>query len=434
MSLIDVAAERAYLGACIQAPTYAGEAGVMPHEMGHRTRAAILAAILAVSARGEALDTVSVRAELGSRGEADRCTDELLEVTSSISVPTPGLPKRVRALAKARAQREACLRAAGLLEAGRLEDGESELRQAIGEVPDEDPRTLTMREVITKGVESVFERASRSERGERVAITTGVRALDLALGDSPDGSSLGGWEPGDYVVIGGDTNAGKSSLALTMALAAARTGVRVGVVQVEDPEVRVGLRALSMATSIPQWQLRSARLSQSAWQRVASAAHNLADLPMFFQFRIAGSLPAICAAVRALVRLHGCEVVVIDYLQAIQVNAEPRLAVRDVISETRRVAAHAGERPAVVIALSQFRKRDDETTRPSRSDLYESAYIAQKAEHIVLIWKDGGGRLQCVLDKTKDGRTGATWSLARDPDTGQLVSEDDLDSGGDDAS
>lgn len=426
-ALIDRDAERAYLSACLQVPSWAGEAGVMPHEMSTRTRVAILAALLSVTSRGEVLDTVSVRAELQRRGEADRCTEELLELGNVISMPSAHLPKRLRALARARGQREAALRAAALYESGRLEDAESELRQALGDVVDEEPRTLTMHEVVQRGVESVYLRAERLARGERVSITTGVKALDLALGDSPDGSSLGGWEPGDLCVVGGDTNAGKSSLAMTMAFAAARTGVRVGVVQVEDPEARVGLRALSMATSLPQYQLRSGRLSQAAWERVARAAHDLSDLPMFFQFRIAGSLPAICAAVRSLVRVHRCEVVVLDYIGAVQVDTEPRLAARDVLAEVKREASLA-EKPAAVIALSQFRKRDDETSRPSRSDLYESAYIAQKAEHIVLLWKDATGVLRCVLDKTKDGRTGAQWSMSRDPDTGQLVSDGEEDS------
>lgn len=423
--LVDADAERAYLGACIETPTWAGETGVMPHEMGTRTRGLILAAILSVTSRREDLSTVSILSELQRRGEADRCRDELLETTSRISIPSPALPRRIRELAKARSQRESALRAIAHLDAGRLEDGEAELRQSVADVVDEEPRTLTVREVIIAGVERVTERHNATLRGERVSITTGVRALDLALGDNPVDATLGGWEPGDMCVIGGDTNAGKSSLAMTMAFAAARSGVRVGVIQCEDPEARVGLRALSMATSLPQYQLRSGHLSRPAWDRVMSAAEDLASLPMFFQFRIAGTLPSVCAAVRQLVRTHRCEVIVLDYLQAVQVDTEPRLAVRDVIAEVKREASMA-DKPAAVIALSQFRKRDDETTRPSRSDLYESAYIAQKAEHIVLIWKDSTGRLQCVLDKTKDGRTGATWTMSRDPDTGQLVSDDEM--------
>lgn len=424
-ALVDRDAERAHLGACIAVSSWAIEAGIAPHEMSSPARRRILGAVLACATRGEDVSTPTVRAELHRQGHGDSCTEELLEITSSLCVPSVHTTSRVRSLAKARSRCDAARKAVSLYEQGRIEDAEAELREGLHDEPDSEPRTLSMRDVVIKGTEAVFERYEALKEGRATSITTGINALDLALGDDPIDRSAGGWERGDFVVIGGDTNAGKSSLAMTMAFASARQGVRVGVVQVEDPETRVGLRALSMATQLPQYQLRSGRLSMPAMERVALAANAMAELPMFFEFRIAGTLPEITSAIRRLVRSKGCEVVVLDYLQAVQVDEEPRLAVRDVISETKRAAA-SGDKPAVVIALSQFRKRETETERPSRSDLYESAYIAQKAEHIVLCWKDSGGVLRCVLDKTKDGRTGAQWSLTRDPDTGQLVSEDDL--------
>lgn len=423
-ALVDREAERAHLGACIAQPSWAGESRLMPHELTGAARQRILAAVLSCAARGEDVTTITIRAELHRMGEGDRHLEELLEVTSDIRIPSAHTTARLRTLARARAKRDAAAKAVALYEAGRIEDAEAELSETVHEEPDAEPKTLSMRDVLIRGVELVTARAQALAEGRATSITSGIRALDLALGDDPTASTVGGWEPGDFVCIGGDTNAGKSSLAMTMAYSAARQGIRVGVVQVEDPEARVGLRALSMATQIPQYALRSGRLTSGAWDRVTRAAMDMSDLPMFFEFRIAGTLPEITSAIRRLVRGKGCEVVVLDYLQAVQVDEEPRLAVRDVISETKR-AASSGAKPAVVIALSQFRKRESENERPSRSDLYESAYIAQKADHIVLIWKDSQGVLRCVLDKTKDGRTGAQWALSRDPDTGQLVSEDD---------
>lgn len=428
-ALVDRTAERAHLASCLSVQSWAGESGLMPHEMSSPQRQRILAAVLACAARGEQVDTVSVRAELHRMGEGDRCTEELLEVSNALCVPSAFTATRLRTLAKARSRRDAALKAASLYEAGRIEDAEAELREATGDEPEGEGRTLSMRDLVTRGVEIAHERTLAVEAGRPTSITTGIRALDVALGDDPAGVVLGGWEPGDFVVLGGDTNAGKSSLAMAMAYRAARQGVRVGIVQVEDPEARVGLRALSMATQIPQHTLRSGRMSMNCWDRVARASTAMAELPMWFEFRIAGTLPEIGSAIRRLVRGKGCQVVVLDYLQAVQVDEEPRLAVRDVVSECKRAASSGMDVPAVVVGLSQFRKRQDETERPSRSDLFESAYIAQKAEHIVLCWKDSSGALRCVLDKTKDGRTGAQWAMHRDPDTGQLVSEDEVEEG-----
>ena len=114
-----------------------------------------------------------------------------------------------------------------------------------------------------------------------------------------------------------------------------------------------------------------------------------------------------------------------DYLQAIQMRGggEARHDMRDIIAQTKRAASIGLDVPAAVVALSQFRKRENTEQRPTREDLYESAYIAQKAEHIVLLWKQAGV-LNAVLDKTKDGRTGATFQLLRGA-SGQLMDADE---------
>lgn len=427
-ALVDVELERVFLGACLMDAEYRESCGIHPHEMSSPAHRDILATMHA--AKGT-VDSVSLRADLEKRGMG-RHLEAFDAIFLTVPYVSPSFAPRLRELAKSRAMRDAALRAVAAFDAGRLEDGAGELTACLADAGESVSETtsLSATELIIRGIESVTERSQLAEQGRPVALTTGLLSLDIALGDSPDDEEdpvLGGWEPGDYVVIGGDTNVGKSSVALAMMLGAARKGVRVGMVSVEDPVQRTAIRTLSAHSGVAQHTLRGGRLSHADWQRIYSSSKSIADLPMRFEFEVAAGLPTVASAVRRLVRQHKCQIVLVDYLQAIQMRGggEARHDMRDIIAQTKRAASIGVDVPAVVVALSQFRKREHTEQRPTREDLYESAYIAQKAEHIVLLWKQGGV-LNAVLDKTKDGRTGATFQLLRGA-SGQLM---DADAGG----
>lgn len=429
-ALVDPQLERAFLGACFMEPSFVLTSSVLPHQLTTPSRARIFGAMLGLAQKGATIDTLAVRTELVRRGVAAECDDELLAATNTIHVPAEWMPRRLRELAQARDGRERAMRAIGAWDAGRLEEALAEMRAGVGALDpvEDDARGATVGQLVEEAAIEARKANEAVAEGRPVAITTGLPELDALLGDAPHNEApvIGGWEPGDYVVIGGDTNVGKSSVAMTMAWGAAtgRDAVPVGIVQVEDPRGRVAKRSLSLASEIPQHRIRSGRLSDAQWARVERAVEAAKSVPMFFEFRVGGSLPAVCAALRRLRRERGCRVIVVDYLQAVETHEDPRLAMRNIVAATKREAAR-GEGPAsVVIGLSQLRKRDDETARPKRSDLYESAYLAQKAEHIVLMHKTKSGSIELTLDKTKDGRTGRSFQLVRDPDTGRLVDAD----------
>lgn len=430
--LAEPGTERSFLAACFVEGAFATSSGVLPHHFASAPRAMIFGAMLSLAQRGEMLGSALVRTELMRRGMAERCDDELFSLQNEISVPADWMPRRLRELAQARDGRQGAARAMAAWDSGRLDEAIAEMRTAIGllETAEDDDRTKSVGELVDEAAKRAAEARVAATEGRALAITTGLPQLDALLGDAPLGEEAitGGWGPGDYVIVGGDTNVGKSSVAMTMAWGAARSEshVPVGIVQIEDPRERVGNRALALAAELPQYRLRAGKIDEPAWQRIERACRVAKDVPMFFEFRIGASLPSVCAAVRRLRREKGCRVIVIDYLQAVETHEDPRLAMRNIVSQTKR-EAHRGEGPAsVIIGLSQFRKRDDETTRPKRSDLYESAYLAQKAEHIVLMHKTKSGAIELVLDKTKDGKTGRHFELARDPDTGLLVDADSI--------
>ena len=137
-------------------------------------------------------------------------------------------------------------------------------------------------------------------------------------------------------------------------------------------------------------------------------------------YTVGEDLDTIIAAARDMVA-KGCQVIYLDYLQTIIVPRveSRREQMRVILSRFKREL----NRPGVAcagIALSQFRKRENERVAPTRGDLYESNYIAQMAEAILLLWRDEETHLHMILDKAKDAQPGLELMLRRSSVSGML--------------
>jgi replicative DNA helicase len=406
---IDADAEARYLAACMHDDAVLERHPVWPREMGVRTHALILEAMQAARAAGHGTDHVSIAVRLKSAGQLERIGGErALRAIGSVVELHPGpLARHLRTLAVARGVRESAMRAATLAEHD-LAEALRTLRVAAEAVhPDEGSRERfgSLREAVESAYEELAERTKRNAGRTRPAyVTTGIRTLD---------EHIGGWEYGDLIVLGGDTSVGKSTTALYTLCEMAKAGHRPGIISCEDPAARVGRRAISMLSGVPSVAIRKGDLSPWQWEALSGSVAKVGDLEVNLAFCIGEDVDVITEATRTLIKERGCDVILLDYVQAVRVpGMEERLAMREVLSRFKRECNRACP-AALGIVLSQFKRRPDVTQRPARSDLYESGYLEQKADGIVLLWKDADGLLNGVLDKAKDDETGIQFSFAR---------------------
>src|SRR5919198_611318 len=135
------------------------------------------------------------------------------------------------------------------------------------------PRRLEHRH----SVESLVERVDQQRPGETPGDTvpTGFPSVDRLLG--------GGLRRRDLIVLGGDVGAGKSALALGVALRVARqNGETAGVAFLsgEMDEERLMERALAIEGRAAVDELRSARLNDQTRAGIGGAAGRLRGLPV----------------------------------------------------------------------------------------------------------------------------------------------------------
>ncbi|MDG2302072.1 MAG: replicative DNA helicase, partial [Gammaproteobacteria bacterium] len=279
---------------------------------------------------------------------------------------------------------------------------------------------------------SIAERESRSRKGFQPVsdlISSAIDRIDeLFKKDNPiTGVSTGfydldtltsGLQKSDLVIIAGRPSMGKTAFALNIAQhAALKDALPVAVFSMEMPGEQLVTRMLSSLGRIDQSKLRIGKLGDDDWPRLASACAMLNDAKIFIDDTPALSPGDLRARCRRLAREQkGLGLVVIDYLQLMQVSGTKENRATEISEISRSLKALAKELEAPVVALSQLNRSLEQRTdkRPVMSDLRESGAIEQDADVIMFIYRDevyddesvDKGLAEIIISKQRNGPIG----------------------------
>jgi replicative DNA helicase len=351
----------------------------------------IFAAIARLAEDGQPCDVVTVSELLGNRNELAPAGG--LEYLATLANETPGAANVV---AYARILRErSTLRS--LINAG---------NEISGNAYTTDGRTAT--ELVDAAERLVFEIAERGSRGK-----SGFRALKHILPEAVDRIDLlhqsegeitgiptgftefdkltAGLQPGELVVIAGRPSMGKTTLAINIAENAA-IGARVptAIFSMEMPAQQLAFRMISSLGRVNQTHLRTGKFPDEDWSRINTAVQLMSDAPIFIDDTPAMSPTEIRARSRRLKREHGLGLIVLDYMQLMQVPGNKENRATEISEISRSLKALAKELSLPIIALSQLNRSVEQRTdkRPVMSDLRESGAIEQDADLIVFIYRE----------------------------------------------
>ena len=277
----------------------------------------------------------------------------------------------------------------------------------------------------------IAERESRGRRGFRPIKELLVDALDridlLFQRDNPiTGVATGyyeldnmtsGLQKSDLIIVAGRPSMGKTAFALNIAQhAAIKEELPVAVFSMEMPAEQLAMRMMSSLGRIDQHKVRTGRLSDDDWPRLTHSVGILSEAKMFIDDTPAltpGDLRARC---RRLAREHGLGLVVIDYLQLMQVHGTKENRATEISEISRSLKALAKELACPVMALSQLNRslESRQDKRPVMSDLRESGAIEQDADLIMFIYRDevydedstDKGIAEIIIGKQRNGPIG----------------------------
>lgn len=370
-------------------------------------------AIAALSSASKPPDVVTVVGELERRAELEQAGG--MAYIGSLARETPSAAN-VRAYA-AIVRERAILRQ--LVTAG------SEIAAAVFNNDGE-----TARELVDKAEQKVFEIAEMGFRGKQGA--QAVRSLLPAVIDqideafaNPDSlrglptgftdfdKMTGGLRPGDLVIVAGRPSMGKTTLAVNMAeYAALHTRAKpasVAIFSMEMPSEQVITRMLSSIGGVPLQNLRSGKISDDDWVRITSATSQLSEAKIFIDETPALSPTELRARSRRVKREHGLDLIVVDYLQLMQVPGNKENRATEISEISRGLKVLAKELACPVIALSQLNRgvEQRENKKPVMSDLRECVTgdtLVCLADGRRVPIRDLVGQTPEVVSMTQDGR------------------------------
>ena len=200
-----------------------------------------------------------------------------------------------------------------------------------------------------------------------------------------------GLQEADLVIVAGRPSMGKTTFAMNIAEnAAIGDKLPVAVFSMEMPGDALAMRMISSLGRVDQHHIRTGNLTDEDWARITSAIHILSEANIFIDDTPAMSPNEVRARARRLKRQHGLGLIVIDYLQLMQVHGGSENRATEISEISRSLKAMAKELEVPVIALSQLNRSLEQRPdkRPVMSDLRESGAIEQDADLIVFIYRD----------------------------------------------
>jgi replicative DNA helicase len=133
--------------------------------------------------------------------------------------------------------------------------------------------------------------------------------------------------------------------------------------------------------------LRSGRMSDDDWERVAGRMAQVSSAPMFIDDSPNLTIMEIRAKARRLKQRYGLQLVIIDYIQLMTSGRRVESRQVEVSEFSRQIKLMAKELEVPVVALSQLNRGPEQRTdkRPMLSDLRESGSLEQDADLVILL-------------------------------------------------
>ncbi len=240
-----------------------------------------------------------------------------------------------------------------------------------------------------EAMRQTIEMASNAYKNEEgiVGVPSGLKDLD---------DRLGGMHKSDLIIIAGRPSMGKTALATNIAFYAAKNiqdkGEKscIAFFSLEMSSEQLSTRILAEQSRIKSNDIRRGKISEEQFDKFIETSKNIAELPLYIDETPAISIAALSNRARRIKRIHGLDMVVIDYIQLMKGTNFKDGRVQEISEITQGLKALAKELAVPVLALSQLSRaveqRDDK--KPLLSDLRESGSIEQDADVVMFVFRE----------------------------------------------
>ncbi|KRE27220.1 replicative DNA helicase [Mycobacterium sp. Soil538] len=187
------------------------------------------------------------------------------------------------------------------------------------------------------------------------------------------------------------------------------------VFSLEMSKSEIVMRLLSAEARIKLADMRSGRMSDDDWTRLARRMSEISEAPLYIDDSPNLTMMEIRAKARRLKQKADLRLVVIDYLQLMTSGKKVESRQQEVSEFSRQIKLLAKELEVPVVAMSQLNRGPEQRTdkKPMLSDLRESGSIEQDSDLVILLHRPDafesddprGGEADLIIAKHRAGPT-----------------------------
>ena len=368
--------------------------------------------------RGDAIDLVTLKEELGRAGELDEIGGPAYITALVDGVPRSTNVEHYARIIKEKATLRNLIYSANKILTTAYEGGEDadvildQAEHAIFAIADDKVRDgfVSLRDLAQASLETIEKLHAHKEL--ITGVPTGFTDLD---------EMTSGLQPSDLIIIAARPSMGKTSLALNMAQhVGTKTDMTVGLFSLEMSKEQLFLRLLTSEARIDAHRLRGGFLGERDWGKLSQAIGTLSEAKIFIDDTPSIGVLEMRAKCRRLKAEHGLHMVVVDYIQLMQGRGRFENRTLEVASISRSMKGLAKELNVPIVVLSQLSRAPESRSdhRPQLSDLRESGALEQDADVVVFIYREdlygeknqpaaeAQGVAEIIVGKQRNGPTG----------------------------
>ena len=381
--------------------------------------AVIFAAMRDVRGSGNAVDLVTLIAELERHGKLD-IAGGMTYLTDLVTfVPTAANVQHYADIVEVKSTQRALIRAGGEIMRDGMDD-EKELDETLNAAEKRiyeismrkvQGTLVPMEQIVPEAYHLIGELAQR--RGKITGIPSGFIDLDRMTN---------GFQKSDLIIVASRPAMGKSSFAMNIAQhAALHNNSTVVVFSLEMSSEQLVMRMLCTEATVDSQRIKEGLIGNNEMTSLMEVMDPMSRAKIYIDDSGSASVSVIRSKCRRLAARAGLDMIVIDYLQLMQAAGGRKTdnRMQEVSDMTRQLKLLARELNVPIIVLCQLNRGPDTRSdhRPVISDLRESGSIEQDADMVLLLYRPaayldtqeyemGDNTSQVIIAKHRQGSTG----------------------------
>ena len=370
--------------------------------------------IVDLNERGEAIDLVTLKDELGRTGDLDAVGGP-----AYVAGLVDGVPRSTHVEYYARIVKEKSTLRNLIFASNRIldsaynaeEDADALLDRAeesIFSIADDKIHAgfVPLRDLVQGSFDAI--ETLQEHKGLVTGVASGFADLDALTS---------GFQPSDLIIVAGRPSMGKTAFVLNIAQhLGVKTDMTIGVFSLEMSKEQLFMRMLTTEAQVDSHKFRGGFLNDHDYGELSAALGRLAEANVFIDDTASIGVLEMRAKARRLKSEHGLQMVVVDYIQLMQGRGRFDNRTQELAAISRALKGLAKELKIPVIVLSQLSRAPEgrSNRRPQLSDLRESGALEQDADVVMFIYREeqyepsreNENLAEIIIGKQRNGPTG----------------------------